>query len=91
MQAYVYTDAKLAPFAERFVWLAIDTEKPGNAATVAKFPVGAWPSMYVIDPQTRDRPLPLDRERDDRAARPLSGGGAAGGVRQESGADAAQS
>ncbi len=52
MQAYVYTDAKLAPFAERFVWLAIDTEKPGNAATVAKFPVGAWPSMYVIDPQT---------------------------------------
>ncbi|MBP9143433.1 MAG: thioredoxin family protein [Thermoanaerobaculia bacterium] len=52
MQAYVYTDAKLAPFAERFVWLAIDTEKPGNAATVAKFPVGAWPSMYVIDPRT---------------------------------------
>ncbi len=52
MQAYVYTDAKLAPFADRFVWLAIDTEKSGNAATVAKFPVGAWPSMYVIDPQS---------------------------------------
>jgi len=52
MQAYVYTDAKLAPFAGSFVWLAIDTEKPGNAATVAKFPVGAWPSMYVIDPRT---------------------------------------
>ncbi len=52
MQAYVYTDAKLTPFADRFVWLAIDTEKPGNAATVAKFPVGAWPSMYVIDPQS---------------------------------------
>ena len=49
MQAYVYTDAKLARFADRFVWLAIDTEKPANAATVAKFPVGAWPSMYVID------------------------------------------
>ncbi|MEO8195955.1 MAG: thioredoxin family protein [Thermoanaerobaculia bacterium] len=52
MQAYVYTDAKLAPFADRFVWLAIDTEKPSNAATVAQFPVGAWPSMYVIDPKT---------------------------------------
>ena len=52
MQAYVYTDAKLKPYADRFVWLAIDTEKPGNAATVAKFPVGAWPSMYVIDPRT---------------------------------------
>ena len=52
MQAYVYSDPKLAPFADRFVWLAIDTEKPGNAATVARFPVGAWPSMYLIDPQT---------------------------------------
>ncbi len=52
MQAYVYTDAKLAPFAERFVWLAIDTEKAGNAATVARFPVGAWPSMYVIEPRS---------------------------------------
>ncbi len=52
MQAYVYTDAKLKPYADRFVWLAIDTEKPGNAATVAKFPVGAWPSMYVIDSRT---------------------------------------
>jgi len=50
MQAYVYTDARLAPYADRFVWLAIDTEKPGNAATIAKYPVGAWPSMYVIDP-----------------------------------------
>ncbi len=50
MQAYVYTDAKLAPFADHFVWLAIDTEKPGNAETVARYPVGAWPSMYVIDP-----------------------------------------
>ena len=49
MQAYVYTDPKLAPYADRFVWLAIDTEKADNAATVAKFPVGAWPSMYVID------------------------------------------
>lgn len=52
MQAYVYTDARLAPYADRFVWLAIDTEKPGNAATIDKYPVGAWPSMYVIDPQT---------------------------------------
>jgi len=52
MQAYVYTDARLAPYADRFVWLAIDTEKPGNAPTIAKFPVGAWPSMYVIDPQS---------------------------------------
>ena len=49
MRAYVYTDARLARYADRFVWLAIDTEKPGNAAVVARYPVGAWPSMYVID------------------------------------------
>ena len=35
MQAYVYTDAKLARFADRFVWLAIDTETPANARTVS--------------------------------------------------------
>ncbi|MEZ5314084.1 MAG: thioredoxin family protein [Thermoanaerobaculia bacterium] len=52
MQAYVYTDRRLAPYARRFVWLSVDTENKVNAATIAKYPVGAWPSMYVIDPQT---------------------------------------
>jgi thioredoxin-like negative regulator of GroEL len=52
MKAYVFTDAKLAPYADRFVWISIDTEKAVNAPTTAKFPVGAWPSMYVIDPAT---------------------------------------
>ncbi|MGE0641308.1 MAG: thioredoxin family protein [Thermoanaerobaculia bacterium] len=52
MQAYVYTDRRLAPWAAKFVWLSVDTENKVNAATIAKYPVGAWPSMYVIDPQT---------------------------------------
>ena len=32
MRAFVFTDAKLERYAGQFVWLAIDTEKPENAA-----------------------------------------------------------
>ena len=50
MQAYVFTDATLAPFADRFVWLAADTEKERNAALTARYPVNAYPSFFVVDP-----------------------------------------
>lgn len=50
MQAYVFTDASLAPFADRFVWLAADTEKEQNAALTARYPVDAYPSFFVVDP-----------------------------------------
>lgn len=50
MQAYVFTDASLAPFADRFVWLAADTEKAQNAALTARYPIDAYPSFFVIDP-----------------------------------------
>lgn len=52
MHAYVFTDAALARDAGRFVWLSIDTEKPENAAFLERYPVEAWPSLYVIDPKT---------------------------------------
>ncbi len=52
MRAYVFTDAALASFAGRFVWLDIDTEKPSNAPFRRKFPVPALPSYFVIDPAT---------------------------------------
>src|SRR5512143_1718660 len=52
MRAFVYPDPRLARYAERFVWLAIDTEKAGNAEVVARYPVGAWPTMYIVDPAT---------------------------------------
>jgi len=92
MQAYVYTDAKLARFADRFVWLAIDTEKPGNAATVAKYPVGAWPSMYVIDPQSETVAFrwtggatidQLVRFLDEAGATPSAGSKAADAVQEK--------
>jgi tetratricopeptide (TPR) repeat protein len=52
MKAYVFTDKALTSRAGQFVWLAIDTEKAVNAPVVEKFPVGAWPSFYVVDPRT---------------------------------------
>ena len=50
MRAFVYTDRALAKYAGQYVWLSIDTEKAQNAAFSEKYPIRAWPSMYVIDP-----------------------------------------
>jgi len=52
MRAFVFTDRALARHAGRFVWLSIDTEKPGNASFLTRYPVEAWPSFFVLDPAT---------------------------------------
>ncbi len=56
MRAYVLPDARLARLAGRVVRLDIDTEKPGNAPFVEKFPIDAWPTLLAIDPTT-EQPL----------------------------------
>lgn len=56
LQEYVLADAAMAPLADRFVWLAIDTEREKNAAFLKKFPVEAWPTLWVIDPRD-ERPV----------------------------------
>jgi len=50
MRAYVLPDPRLVKLAGRFVWLSIDTEKPGNLPFVEKFPIDAWPTLLVVDP-----------------------------------------
>ena len=50
MRANVLGDARLVKLAGRFAWLEVDTEKPVNFAFVEKFPIEAWPTVYVIDP-----------------------------------------
>jgi tetratricopeptide (TPR) repeat protein len=50
MRAFVFTDKALERQAGRFVWLSVDTEKRANAAVLAKFPVQAWPSFFIVDP-----------------------------------------
>lgn len=51
MRAYGFTDPSLAPLASKFVWLSVDTEKPDNAAWVAKYPMTAWPTLFIVDPR----------------------------------------
>src|SRR5262245_10322895 len=51
MRANVFTDARLGRLAGRFVWLSVDTEKAENAGFLERFPVEAWPSLFVIEPQ----------------------------------------
>ncbi len=51
MRAFVFNDKSLERRAGQFVWLSINTEKAGNAGTLSRFPVEAWPSFFVIDPR----------------------------------------
>ncbi|MFO0659986.1 MAG: thioredoxin family protein [Polyangiaceae bacterium] len=50
MRAFVLGDPALRPFAQRFVWLALDTEKESNAALVSKLGIQVWPTFAVVDP-----------------------------------------
>ena len=50
MRAHVLPDARLARLAGRFVWLDVNTEDPRNAAFLASFPIDAWPTLFVVDP-----------------------------------------
>ena len=52
MRSYVFPDTALRPFASRFVWLAIDTERDENAPLVAHLAVKSLPTLYVIDSAT---------------------------------------
>ena len=49
MRSYVFTDDKVKALGGRFVWLAIDTEKAGNADFVARYPMQFWPPLWVVD------------------------------------------
>jgi len=54
MRAFVFTDQALTKHAGQFVWLSIDTEKTQNAEFIHKYPIRAWPSLYVIDPRKEE-------------------------------------
>jgi thioredoxin-like negative regulator of GroEL len=50
MKTTVLTSPALEPLADRFVFLAVDTDRPENAAVVDRFPPAAWPTFFVVDP-----------------------------------------
>ena len=52
MREYVFPDAKVRALGGRFVWLAIDTEKPSSAAFLATHPMEAWPTFWVLDAES---------------------------------------
>lgn len=52
MRSYVFPDPALRRFADRFVWLSLDTERDGNAQVVSKLGPSVLPTLYVIDSAT---------------------------------------
>lgn len=48
MKATVFTDASFQGDASKFVFASLDTDKEQNAPVVAKFPLSAWPTFYVV-------------------------------------------
>src|SRR5712692_3665539 len=50
MRANVLRDPALVKHAGQFVWLSIDTEKPGNESFLEKFPINSWPTFLVVEP-----------------------------------------
>jgi tetratricopeptide (TPR) repeat protein len=52
MQSYVFPDRALWRYADRFVWLSLDSERDTNAALVARLGVRFLPTLLVVDPAT---------------------------------------
>jgi tetratricopeptide (TPR) repeat protein len=57
MRAFVFTDRALERQAGRFVWLSVNTEKENNAAFLEKYPIEAYPTILVIDPESEQAVL----------------------------------
>ena len=84
MREYVFTDARLAPLADKFVWLAIDSEQLSNSDFLARFPSTSLPTLWVIDSATEKPAMKwigaataaeLEGLLDDAAAGVKGGGG----------------
>lgn len=53
MQAEVLEEPDVRAFADRVTFVALDTDKPVNAAFLEAYAVRVWPTFYAIDPVTR--------------------------------------
>jgi peptide deformylase len=51
MREHVLSRPELGIHGASFVFLSIDTEQERNAAFVRKFPLEAWPTLFVVDPR----------------------------------------
>lgn len=48
MQTTVFMDPSFKADANKFVFATIDTDREANAPVVAKLPLSAWPTFYVV-------------------------------------------
>lgn len=51
MQHTVLKGPEVAALADRFVWLAMDTDRSVNAEPLSRFPPEVWPTFFVVDPR----------------------------------------
>ena len=52
MQRFVLNDPGMTPVAEAVVWSSVETEREPNKAVVEKYPIDAWPTFLIVDPDT---------------------------------------
>lgn len=57
MRSYVFTDMRLRPLADRFVWLSLDTEREDNAPVVIRLGIRVLPTLFVVDASTEQAEL----------------------------------
>jgi len=52
MKRDVLSDPRVLAFADRFVFVEVDTDRPENAAFLVDHPVRLWPTFFVVEPQS---------------------------------------
>ena len=52
MQRFVLSDPGMTPVAEAVVWSSVETEREPNKEVVEKYPIDAWPTFLIVDPDT---------------------------------------
>jgi thiol:disulfide interchange protein len=52
MQRFVLSDPGLKPVADALVWSSVETEREANKAVVEKYPLDAWPTFLIVDPES---------------------------------------
>src|SRR4051812_3618711 len=52
MQRFVLSDPGMKPVADAVVWSSIETERERNKPVVEKYPLDAWPTFLIVDPES---------------------------------------
>ena len=52
MKSTILTQAPLATIKDQLIWLALDYDRPKNAAFFDKYPIDAFPTFIMIDGAT---------------------------------------